>query len=149
MSSPLGQRCRQRCAQSPREGADPGDELHEVEGLGQVVIRAKVETFDPVLYRARGGQHKDAGGRPLGHEQAADLIAMDARQIAVEDDDVVLVDRQVTERIGAVQGDIDGHAFLAQAGGDGFGQHLVIFDDEQSHGHALSVGLPSARGEAM
>jgi hypothetical protein len=43
---------------------------------------------------------------------------VDARQIPVQDDDVVAGDREVAEGVGPVKDDVDGHALAAQSGPD-------------------------------
>ena len=50
-----------------QQGAQPGEQLLQGEGLGQVVVGAGVEALHPVADRVAGGQHQDryvvAGGR--------------------------------------------------------------------------------------
>ena len=49
----------QRLGGAAAEGADPGGQLGEVEGLGQVVVGAQAEAFHPVAEAAGRGQHQD------------------------------------------------------------------------------------------
>jgi hypothetical protein len=48
-------------------------------------------------------------------DTAADLVAVDMGQVAVEDDDVVVDDSRALERLVAVEGDIDGESVTAKA----------------------------------
>ena len=72
---------------------------------------------------------------------AADLIAVDARQVTVEHDDVIVVDGRVRERVGTVEGEVDRHALVPQPVGDRGGQALVIFDDEHAHRHSMPLAV--------
>ena len=58
---------------------------------------------------------------------------MEARQIAVEEDDVVPVDARLLKALLAIEGNVDGHARLAEATSDNIRQTLVILDDEHAH----------------
>src|SRR5258708_3472336 len=75
---------------SPRQGADPGQQLGEGEGLGQVVVGAGVQPRDPVLDRGPGGQHQDRRLDSLGANLAANLESVHPRQHHVPDDQVVV-----------------------------------------------------------
>ena len=71
---------------------------------------------------------------------AADIVAVDAGQVAVEDDDVVVVLAGQAQGGGPVVGDVDGHALAAQAAGDGVGHDPPVFHHEQSHGGIVACG---------
>jgi hypothetical protein len=49
----------QRLGRAPAEGAYPGGQLGEAEGLGQVVVGTEVEAVDPIAEAAGRGQHQD------------------------------------------------------------------------------------------
>ena len=70
---------------------------------------------------------------PLGDKRAADLVAVYAGQVAVEHEHVVVGEREVRERVVAVERDVDGHALAAQARSDRLGQLDVILDQQYSH----------------
>ena len=58
---------------------------------------------------------------------------MDARQIAVEDDDVVVVQPQIREGgVAAVDG-VDGESGPPQPRGDQLGQDLLVLGDQYPH----------------
>ena len=65
---------------------------------------------------------------PFRDERAADLIAVHAGQVTVEHEHVVVGEREVGERVVAVERYVDGHALAAQPGGDRVGQLGVILN---------------------
>ena len=78
---------------------------------------------------------------------AADIVAVDAGQIPVQDDHVVAGDREAHEGVGAVEYDIHRHALAAQPGSDRAGQDLEVLDHQHLIGDGrLSRGLGAAAG---
>jgi hypothetical protein len=77
--------------------ANPGDQLGQGERLGQVVVGAQLQTGHPVGEVAGGGQHQDAGQRAAGDQPAADLVAVYAGQLPVEQQHVVVVDGEALQ----------------------------------------------------
>src|SRR4029077_6640650 len=71
-------------------------------------------------------------------------VAVDLRQVAVEQDHVVAVACCVPERVFAVEDYVDGHAFASQSHRDRRGQLFVVFDDEHPH-LRFSLPLPASR----
>ena len=67
----------------PSECVDPRYELAGVKRLGQVVVGTKSESLDTIPDRSGGGQHQHTAVHAIGHEPAADFIAMDLRNVAV------------------------------------------------------------------
>jgi len=52
--------CRGRCAGCPpQQRAQPRHQLAQLERLGQVVVRASLQSRDPVAHRAAGAEHAD------------------------------------------------------------------------------------------
>ena len=70
-------------------------------------------------------------------ERAAHVVAVHLGQVAVEDDDVVGVDARLVERLGAVGGDVDGHALAAQAARDGVRDARLVLGDQHPHGSSI------------
>ena len=124
----MGESRRQRRTRASAEGADAGDELGEVEGLGQVVVGAQAEALDAVGDAARRGQHQDAALAAPGHQAATDLVAVDTGDVAVQDHDVVGRGGGVGQGITAIEDDVDRHALAPQASGQRQGQLGVVFD---------------------
>ena len=60
----------------------------------------------------------------LGDERPADIVAVYARQVPVQHDDVVAGDGKMFERVGPVEGDVDRQTLSAQSGPDRRGQDL-------------------------
>ena len=132
--SPLLQDRRQRRRRAAAQRPDPGHQLGEVERLGQVVVGAQAEAVDPLLARCSAAvsiSTRLAGVR--GDDPPAHLVAVHAGQVPVEHHHVVPGDRQVLERVVAVEDHVDRHALAAQPGADRPGQDLEVFDDQHSH----------------
>ena len=83
------------------------------------------------------------GTRRLGREPARDLVAVRAGDVAVEHDDVVLIDRELLERGVAVARDVGGDRLEAQPVADGLGEVELVLDDQ--HAHAPSLGRGAYR----
>ena len=66
-------------------------------------------------------------------DDLAELIAVDAGEVAVEDDDVVGVDVELRDGFVAVVGDVDGDPLVAQSFRDPVGVARHVLDDEDSH----------------
>ena len=81
--------------------------------------------------RGRQYEHLELG--LLGVEQPADLVAVYSGQVAVQHHDVVPGERQMVERVVAVEDHVDRHALPAEPGPDGAGQDLEVFNDQHSH----------------
>ena len=62
---------------------------------------------------------------------------MQARQVPVQDDDVVAAGQGPLQPSRAIERDVDGHLGLAQADGDSLGHLPVIFDHQHPHGRSF------------
>ena len=101
-------------ARAADERPQPGDQLVEVERLGEIVVGAEVEIGDLVGRGVAGGEHQHR--RDLGLAQLAEhLAAVQPRQHEVEDDGVVVGLLGLAQALFAVGGDVDGEARLARA----------------------------------
>ena len=117
----------------PQERADPGEELLEGEGLGQVVVGSAVEAGHPVGERVAGGQHEDGSADAAAAQSPADGEAVLARQEPVEHDGVVAVGGgQLVADLPGVR-DVHHEAFLDEASREHPRGLLVVFDQEQPH----------------
>ena len=105
----------------------------QVERLGDVVVGASGESVDEVIGRRRRREHEHAAAAAPRDELRADLVAVDARQVPVEDDHVIVVLEGALQSRGAVEGDVDRHLRPAQRRADDLGQFLVVFDHEHAH----------------
>ena len=77
-------------AGAAEQGPDPGQQLVEGEGLGQVVVGAGVEAGDPVGHLVAGGEHEHRRAVAPLPQQAADGQPVDPRHHHVEHDQVRL-----------------------------------------------------------
>ena len=79
---------------------------------------------------------------------SAELVAVDAGEVAVENDDVVGVEVDLRGGFEAVVGDVDGHALVAQSFGDPVGVAGHVLDDEDPHLIvAASCGTAAGEGD--
>src|SRR4029077_12773952 len=103
-------------AAAAREYAN--DEIGGNEWFGEVVVGAEREPGDAVVRRAGGGEHQDHRWFVRFCDHPAQGVAVDSREIAVEDDDVIRVEVELALGLGPVVGDVDGDPLVAQAFGD-------------------------------
>ncbi|CAM5717893.1 hypothetical protein SGLAM104S_06488 [Streptomyces glaucescens] len=78
-------------------------------------------------------------GMPQFDDLAADVVTVHEREVAVEDDHVVVVDADAFQGGRTVVHDVDGHGLPAQPGGHRIGEQLLVLDDEYAH-----VACPSS-----
>jgi hypothetical protein len=118
-----------------QQGPHPRLELVEVERLDQVVVGALVQPEDPVAGGVAGGQHQHPGrlAGVVGPDAPDHLDAVEAGQVQVQADHVVVVDAHLVDRLLAVVGDVDGVALPTQAARDRVGQVGLILDDQHPH----------------
>jgi hypothetical protein len=88
---------------------------------------------DDVVEAVGGREHEDLGLALVAGESAADLVAVELGQVAVEHHDVIGEHAGLHQGRCAVVGDVDGHALAAQSTGDGTGQPALVFGDQDSH----------------
>ena len=126
----------------PQDGVDPGDQLLHLEGLGDIIVRAHLQTLNPVKDLALGRQHDDgylAGFPDLG----ADGPAVHHRQHDVQQDQIRLLFLEFLQRLAAVSGDADVKALFHQIHMDEVGDIFVVFHDQNVASHR--VFLPFCR----
>ena len=125
--------CGPQAGGAPQQGAQPGQQLLEVEGLGEIVVGAGIEALDTVVNGAARGQHEDGSAKARAAKFPADGVAVLHRQHDVEDHDIVLVDGGLVQRLFAVAGDIDGVGLFAEAFGDKPGDPGFVFNQQDPH----------------
>src|SRR5690606_24943335 len=118
-----------------QQGAHPGQQLGEGERFDQVVVCALVQAADPVVQPVAGGDHDDPHGvavvgPPYG---AAQVEAVAAGQVEVEQHQVVGVDLEFLLGLGRVEGDVDRVARAHQPYPQRIDQILFVLDHQQSH----------------
>ena len=98
--------------------------------------------------RVGRGEHEDHRRVFRLSDLSADLVTVQSRKVAIEDDHVVAVHVLLGDGVQAVIRDVDGHAFVAKPLGDVVRKAHHVFDDEHSHTEPpISIGCP-ARGSA-
>ncbi|MNW61179.1 hypothetical protein D3C74_392180 [compost metagenome] len=127
---------------APVEGAEPGDELGELERLGQIVVGAEAEPVHTVVEGARCCEHQHRGPGRVGRQAPADLVPVHAGDVPVEQYHVVVVQVDGEERRVAVRGHVGRDRLHGQTCPDGVGQVLLVLHDQHSH---VRVHLPLVR----
>jgi hypothetical protein len=69
----------------------------------------------------------------LGDDRAADVVAMRAGEIPIEEDDVVVGERERFQRGITVEHDVGGDRGLPEACTDRFGQVGLVLGDQDAH----------------
>ncbi len=70
---------------------------------------------------------------PLGGERAADVVAVDLGQVAIEHDDVVRSGERLAQRGGAVAREVDRHALAAQAARHRIAHPGLVLGNQHAH----------------
>jgi hypothetical protein len=120
------------------KGADPREQLIELEGLGEVVVGAGVQAAHHVLGCIARGQHQDRGMPPFPPELGRDLEAVFLGEDHVEEDHVVVVHVRQHRRLITVRSDVHHVALFLQALLDESGDLPVVLYDENLHGGQAS-----------
>ncbi len=119
------------------EGADAGEQLVGVDGLGHVVVRAAVESLDLVGGGGLGGHDDDGGGHAVATQLVHDLEAVHLGEHDVEDHDVVLAGlRELVAGLAVVCG-LRVAAVLRQDVAHGVVEVLLVFDNQDVHRSSL------------
>ena len=98
---------------APEDRLDPGLQLQDIEGLGEIVVGPVFQSEDLVHVAALGRQHdhRHLGELPDG---LADLKAVQLREHHVQKDHVVLLLPDLLQGLLAVIGAVNLHAVLLQ-----------------------------------
>ena len=116
------------------QGPQPGLQLGQVEGLGQIVVGAGIQALHPIVRIAAGCQHQHRHVVAPLAQPLQDLESRQPRQGQVEDDDVerVLLQGRVGQQAVATGLDLD--AQHAERLGQSLYQLQVVFDQQDAHG---------------
>jgi hypothetical protein len=129
------------------EGPEVGDEDDEAEGLGQEVVRSRVQRLGVVVVTGLGRQHEDGRPDALVPQLGAHPVAVDAGQEDVEDDGVVAAGPGQVEALPAVGGHVDGEALPGQPPAQDGTEALLVLHHQHPHGpHGATFPAPQ-RGE--
>ena len=116
------------------ESADTGQQLIKGERLGQVIIGAGVESPNDIGGGIPAGQHEYGSADSFPAELAGELQSVAARQLNVQDVQIVRRDVSQPRPFIAIQRDIHRVPFLAQSLSQKSGGLSVILDHQDSHG---------------
>ncbi len=130
-------RRRQRPALAAGERAQAGQQLPEIERLGQVVVGAGVESLHARLDGVSRRQHENRHVGPGGANLAADRQAVAQRQHHVQHDGVVVVLKTLLRRRDAVARDVHRVGRLAQPLRDEAGSVRLVFDQQDPHASTI------------
>ena len=123
-----------RLRPDPQQRPDPGRELPERDGLGDVVVGTDIETRHHVVGRVQRGEHEDGDLASLRAQVSADLQPRPLREHEVQEDQLVLLALCGPEPVLAVLGDIDRVPFVLKTLAQRARQRALVFD-EQDPGH--------------
>ena len=118
------------------DGADAGEELASVEGLGEVVVCAHLEAYDAVDVFAAGGEEEDAVGGG-GAEAGEDFEAVDAGEHDVEEDHGPGAGARGFEAGVAAMDGVDVEVVASEVLGEHVAELYVVVDEEDVF-HALA-----------
>ena len=106
--------------------------------LRQVIVGARVKSFNPLVGPSARGQHQDRRRDAISAQVSAQLQPVDAGKQHVENQEVIVIDADLLQRGAAVTRNVDGVGMLTKPfrehrGGDG-----LVLDDEYPHGEAVT-----------
>ena len=116
----------------PDQGAQPGQQLHQLERLDEVVIGAGVERAHPVADGVARREDQDGRLAPAA-QPGEDLPAVQPRQHQVEDDRVVVPARRLKQPVFAVGGLVDSVTVFPQRPRKHGEQFRLVFDQQDPH----------------
>src|SRR5216684_3093676 len=139
---------RRAAALTPENGAHPRQQLADLEGFHQIVVRSKVEAIDAVV-DAVACCHDNHRKLTAGlAEPAQDFPAIGFGQAKIEKRDVVALGLRGFDRRSAIGDPIDRIGSVLQRLLHGGSNHTIIFDEQNAHGYP--VGTSAERnGPAM
>ena len=120
---------------------DAYQELCEIEGLGQIVIRARFEMHHLAVDFIPRREHQHGQRRVRAAHSLQEFGAAQLRQHQVEDQQIVFVGVDVVLAVPAIRGQIDRKALRAQSAGHEFRQLPIVFDEQYPHPRLLDFLL--------
>ncbi len=108
-------------------------QLRQVERLGEVVVRADVESLDAVFERVARGEHHHRDARTAPAQAPQDLEPVELGQAEIENHEVVVLRGQHVVRLVAVPRAVHRVVGRAQRARQAIGQDRIVFDYEDAH----------------
>ena len=121
---------------APQDRLDAGDDLIEVERLGDAVVAAGVEALDLRLGLVLGGQEQDRCRVPGAAKALGDAEPVHVGQHDIEDDQVGLLFEDGRDRLGAVRDGTNLESGEPEARDEQVTDVRLVVDDEDARcGH--------------
>src|SRR5665213_1781037 len=116
-----------------QKGAHAGEQFNEGERLGEVVVGAGFETFDPIVELSARAQDQDRrpGTTPANPFEHFQPVHVGKHQI--ENDEVVVGVVSELERGGSVLRDVHGITGALESAPQEIGDSFLVFDYEDTH----------------
>jgi len=111
--------------------AQSGQQLVHVERLGEVVLRARIQTGHPLRGVGERGQHQHGEGESAAPPPVQQVQPLDRRQPSVQDDHVVAAGEPEMQPGVPVAGDVDPVALVPEQLAQHPGELGVVLDEQQ------------------
>ena len=115
----------------------PGDEFLDVEGFGEIIVRAEVQPVQPLVERAARGKEDHRHGRMPVPQIAQDAQAVAPGQHDVQHDRVVAPRAGQGETVVPVVAEIHHEALRFEPFPQEGAEFLVVFHDQNLHAFRL------------
>src|SRR5689334_124915 len=133
----------------PGESMEPGQELGEGEGLGDIVVAARLEPIDTIIDAAQRCQEQDRDLLADAAQRPDEMKTVDPRKHAVDDDDVVILGGGLQKAITTIGEVVDRVTLLGQSPADVGCRVDVVFDDENPHRSRSGAGRPRDNARSL
>ena len=117
-----------------QQRAQPGFQLVQIKGLGQVVVGTGIQAQHPVAHGATGGQHQHGGAQPLLARLGQHIQAIHAGQAQVQHHRVGRLGSPLGQRLQAVAHPTHLHAAPGEGALQSGVHGGIVFDQEDVHG---------------
>jgi hypothetical protein len=127
-------------ARPPQQGVQPRHQLAQIEGLGQVVVGARLQPRDPVIHRVARRKHADRDvvtQRPQGGDYRDPV---EFRHLDIQHQRVMRLVGQQPQRLFTVRRDPNVETRMPQSAGNGGSHVRVVVDHQHSAARALLRG---------
>jgi hypothetical protein len=135
-------------ARAPDQRPHAGLKLADVVGLDEIVVRANVQSFDPIGHRVARGQHEDRGTVSGLAECAAHLKAIDSGHPDIQHDHVGLFGADPGQALVAVLGQHHLVAAQQQGAAQRSPHRVIVFHYQDPHLRHAPLPPPRIPGTA-
>ena len=128
-----GQSWRQGRWRTPDERAQPCEKLFDRKRFRQVIVSTRIETVHSIIQTGSRGQHQNGCVATVFPPPSTDIDPAHVRQIEIQDNHVVLVDRKRLERLTAGAEYVRCPRCLADRPDQQVSDFGIVFNDEYAH----------------